>query len=175
MWQRSVISLQHLVGNTVMTEVLRSSTNAAPPKYATTPSGVPGELKDKWRDKVRKTFYKGNYRQFNYATTLNKPGVYVPNSKSKRFVCQGCKQEFTLTKGKANEITMDHLATSVVEHWEQKGGNNTTQGVRNEWYDDPGNLQMLCGPCNASKGKGNTTATYSSQVGPDFRGPDGER
>jgi len=76
---------------------------------------------------------------------------------------------------KAGQV--DHKM-SVAEHWNDHGGNNTSQEKRREFNTDPNNLQILCEQCNQSKGSmgsDGTRATFKDSVGDNFTGPDGNR
>jgi hypothetical protein len=68
---------------------------------------------------------------------------------------------------------VDHK-TGVATHWKTLGGNNTTQGVREQWYGDPNNLEILCRDCNGTKqSEGDQFTPFD--VGPNFSGPGGMR
>lgn len=72
---------------------------------------------------------------------------------------------------------VDHK-TSVAEHWSKLGGNNTDQDARRQFNTNTGNLQLLCGPCNTSKGSMSSTGVrvyFTDAVGDNFTGPDDKR
>jgi hypothetical protein len=148
-----------------------------------------GMLKPEFRGNgpIRSLFYLGDYAAA-HADTLRsraKQGVHAhPDFAGGKptggawgpdaWVCPGFNRPSHIVEGGG---TVDHK-TPVAEHWSNLGGNNTDQGKRREWNTGIGNLELLCGPCNSSKGSigsGGTRISYLDSVGDEFKGPDGKR
>lgn len=115
------------------------------------------------RDGVREWFYKKNFRSVHKTEVLNaaavrgQPGLYW---------CDGLggRGRHKITRA---EVTIDHRVTPVASHWNSKG-RKTDQATRYDWYDDPKNLIVLCGPHNSAKGSGGVL--YVETVEPGFKG-----
>ncbi|MEO8382563.1 MAG: hypothetical protein ABI779_23080, partial [Acidobacteriota bacterium] len=139
---------------------------------------------------IRDTFYKKKYRTGPSATVLAAAAapsgtpmparlVPPPGSPPKVVALYFCMNTGpkgpnhlpVLTKG---EGTFDHNDQPVVGHWNGTG-NNTTQGNRNNWYDDAAKLEFQCVSCNLSKKQGPSNAVYLPQVGASFLGPRDKR
>lgn len=134
-------------------------------KYVDTVNGQ-YTLKPEYQQNIRDRFYKKKFRADRRSTVLARAsagnGMYH------------CENQGTLGPNhkpllNANEVTIEHTA-SVVDHWNNQGGNNMTQDERNEWYDDPDHLQVFCESCNKSR-PGGSGGNYLPSVGPNFRGP----
>ncbi|HEX6096508.1 MAG TPA: hypothetical protein VF432_09310 [Thermoanaerobaculia bacterium] len=150
-------------------------------------------LKPEWQGKkIRDTFYKKKYRKAPSAAVLAAaaappgtpvparllppPGAPAPAAPPKLYLCmntgpKGPNHLPVLTRG---EGTFDHNDEPVVDHWNGTG-NDTTQGNRNNWYDDATKLEFQCQSCNLSKQQGPGKGVYLPNVGPNFRGPGNKR
>jgi hypothetical protein len=66
----------------------------------------------------------------------------------------------------ATSQTFDHVK-SVANHW-NKTGHKSRQSERDRFFSDTTNLEIICGPCNSSKGSGGEK--YQLEVESAFRG-----
>ncbi len=117
---------------------------------------------------IRDKFYKKQFRADQINTVLERAdsGQQTPTGE-KLYKCQnkgtlGPNHKPLVTRA---ELEIDHTI-DVTIHWNTEG-HNMTQDQRNEWYDNPSHLQVLCESCNSAKSKG----TYIRKVGKNFRGP----
>lgn len=118
--------------------------------------------------KIRDKFYKKNYR-VDYADMVYKRADSGQRNANGEILyhCQndGSKGPNHKPLVTENESEIDHII-DVTQHWNEQG-HNMTQEQRNEWYDNPAHLRVLCLSCNSHKAKG----LYIRKVGPNFRGP----
>jgi hypothetical protein len=118
--------------------------------------------------KIRDIYYKKNFRQDRLKPLLTLANTGKTNANGQElYKCAGGWGPNHIPTPTRAELEIDHK-DDVSLHWFDEG-RKTTQTVRNDWYDDPGHLVVLCGSCNASKKKGK----YVPDVEIGFRGPHG--
>ena len=113
---------------------------------------------------IREWFYKKNFRASKIAGPLARAAI---RGQPDKWWCmnEGSTPSGHKPKLDRDEITFDHVRP-VAWHWNGYGY-NTDQATRYEWYDST-DLEVLCGPCNSSKGAGDTE--YEPTVGASFLG-----
>ena len=141
-----------------------------PPAPGEHPSNDPGLDRQTWKIKssvkIRDTYYKKNFRQANLNTVLTGADSGRTNAQGEKlYECAGGWGPNHIPFPTISELEIDHT-TDVSTHWNDEG-RKTTQKNRNDWYDDPDHLAVLCHSCNESKAKGR----YLPDVEIGFRGP----
>ncbi|MGW1782655.1 hypothetical protein ACWCQQ_26485 [Streptomyces sp. NPDC002143] len=131
-----------------------------------------GEIREEWRSKIRVKFYETAYRPavktWAAGEITRLKDTHLAAGDPRRtdpdtFYCPDCRQVKP-----ASLVTYDHVKP-LAGHWTNRGGNNTTQAVRHDYYNLVSNLAILCNSCNSSKNSGGER--YDPKVGSSFRGP----
>ena len=117
---------------------------------------------------IRDSYYKKNFRKDRLESVLTKADSGKTDArKNELYKCAGGWGPNHIPLPTKEQLEIDHK-TDVSSHWNDEG-RKTTHANRNDWYDDPTHLAVLCGSCNASKKK----VTYLREVERGFRGPHG--
>ncbi|WP_460777590.1 HNH endonuclease, partial [Micromonospora polyrhachis] len=135
-----------------------------------------GEIREEWRSMIRQKFYGTIYsaavaswgdRELVRLTDEKKNHPELKNEvgyeDADYFYCPSCRR-----LRHRSDRTFDHVK-SLADHWTNRGGNNTNQAARLAYYSLISNLEVMCRPCNSSKGSAGER--YDPHVGPSFRGP----
>jgi hypothetical protein len=91
-------------------------------------------------------------------------GVRIPRDQLTWRDPLGNEIPFYDANGKVN-LTYEHL-DPVVDHWNSTGY-NTNRPARNDWYNDPNNLEPMTRAQNSSGG-GQMTSQYRQDVGSNY-------
>jgi phage tail protein X len=135
-------------------------------------------LKEPYRKKVREKFYGSGYRTdvtgwkeellttpHGQATPGGYQGICDPTDPNKYF----WGGQYWENSG--NTIaTIEHGDPAVVVHWNDQGGNDTSQGERRDFYNEISGMEIMPKSENSSLGA-QMADRYTPNVGPDFRGP----
>ncbi|HBR76227.1 MAG TPA: hypothetical protein DEA78_21705, partial [Cyanobacteria bacterium UBA11159] len=138
------------------------------------------EILPKYRKDMRDRFYKKRFRDDMRAEVLRQAYAGTDKNGTPLYRCyntdytqlQGPNHKELSPYGGQGGAQIDHIG-DVVDHWKDKEGNNMTQEQRNDWYDNPDNLRILCESCNKAK-KGKSQGRFIFKVGLNFRGPNEE-
>lgn len=118
-----------------------------------------GELHRKKRDEREK--WK-DHPAFSQADSYVCPGNGINTSPHLT-----CRSYTAKADGENGAQALDHVR-SVGQQWNDRG-HNTGQDPRVEFYNDIGNLKLMCGTCNSKKAR--YDARFIPDIGPNFEGP----
>lgn len=129
---------------------------SAPPILHNRDTEYPGGYRQTTHDEMARNWTDEGVAQGQAPVDAN--GVRIPRDQLHWFDGDG-------NPVPADQLTYEHL-DPVVEHWNSTGY-NTGRAARNDWYNDPNNMEPMTRGQNSSGG-GQMTSRYRQDVGPNY-------